>query len=124
MKQNRSVEGFHCQKCKPETEASPRDQSSAIGPSPSLLEFSAVSLASEASPVSFSRPAKDPIGPIVGAKVCRSGPSSARRDQSEISETVNTLAGEPETLLDEADDNFDARMKSLGFKRSPSQPNT
>ena len=124
MKQNRSMEGFHWQQSKPETEDSPRDQSYAIGPSPSLLESSAVTLATEASPVSSSRPAEDPSGPIAGAKVCRSGPSSARRDQSEISETVDTLAGEPETILDEADDNFDTRMKSLGFKRSPSQPNT
>ena len=64
--------------------------------------------------MSFSRPADDPAG----AKVFRSGPSSAKREHSNTSETVDILVGEPETLLDEADDNFDARIKSLGFKRS------
>ena len=50
------------------------------------------------------------------AKVCNSGPSSARN--------VIDTSDQSEILLHEPEDSFDERMTALGFKRSPSQPNT
>ena len=53
-----------------------------------------------------------------GAKVCASGPSSARN------QSQSGICCEEILLEETQESSFDSRMASLGFKRSPTQPNT
>ena len=131
-KLNRSLSSFLCQKCNPGPEHSSSYTRSENGggeasksgcPTSSLVQSSSVSQAPEVS--SRTLGATVPVGNLgaafVNAKVCTSGPSSARGNPDDISELgVEDTA----ILLNEPEGDFDARMESLGFKRSPSQPNT
>jgi hypothetical protein len=120
-KVNRSLSSFVCLKCKPDpdqshpstSEPTPSCPTAALESSTSVTSLSA-SVAAISTSVTSSAASIGRVNAL--AKVCSSGPSSARNASQTLEES--------EILLLEPEETFDARMQFLGFKRSPSQPNT